>query len=328
MLSIKNLPIGNLFFYNYQPMKTKVSIIGAGHVGATAAHLIFQSGLADIVLYDIMQGTPQGKALDLMEAAPLWGISSSAFGTNDLADTAGSAVVVVTAGLPRKPGMSRDDLLLANKEIITNVVGETSRISPECIFIIVTNPMDIMTHVAWKASGFSPQKVMGMGGVLDASRFRTFIAMELGVSPQDVEAMVMGGHGDLMVPLPRYTTVKGVPLPELLPHERIEELIRRTRNGGAEIVALLKTGSAYYAPAASVFEMVRSIVLDQKRVLPCATYLNGEYGVSGFFVGVPVILGGKGVEKIIELRLTDGEKAEFTKSAASVKELLENQRLT
>ncbi len=303
-------------------MKTKVSIIGAGHVGATTAHLIFQSGLADIVLYDIMQGVPQGKALDLMEAGPLWGVSSLAYGTNDLADTAGSDVIVVTAGLPRKPGMSRDDLLIANKEIITNVVRETSRLSPECIFIIVTNPMDIMTHVAWKTSGFSPQKVMGMGGVLDATRFRTFIAMELGVSSQDVDAVVLGGHGDLMVPLPRFTTVKGVPLTELLPSERLSELIQRTRNGGAEIVALLKTGSAYYAPAASVFEMVRSIVLDQKRVLPCAAFLEGEYGVSGLFVGVPVIVGGKGVEKIIELRLTDDEKAEFAKSAASIKELL------
>ncbi len=304
-------------------MKTKVSIIGAGHVGATTAHLILQSGLADVVLYDIMQGVPQGKALDLAEAAPLWGVSSLAFGTNDLADTAGSDVIVVTAGLPRKPGMSRDDLLFANKEIITNVVRETSRISPECIFIIVTNPMDIMTHVAWKTSGFSPRKIMGMGGVLDASRFRTFIAMELGVSSQDVEAVVLGGHGDLMVPLPRFTTVKGVPLTELLPQERISELIQRTRNGGAEIVALLKTGSAYYAPAASVFEMVKSIVLDQKRVLPCAALLDGEYGVSGLFVGVPVIVGNKGVEKIIEIRLTDEEKAEFAKSAASVKELLE-----
>ncbi len=304
-------------------MKTKVSIIGAGHVGATTAHLILQSGLADVVLYDIMQGVPQGKALDLAEAAPLWGVSSLAFGTNDLADTAGSDVIVVTAGLPRKPGMSRDDLLFANKEIITNVVRETSRISPECIFIIVTNPMDIMTHVAWKTSGFSPRKIMGMGGVLDASRFRTFIAMELGVSSQDVEAVVLGGHGDLMVPLPRFTTVKGVPLTELLPQGRISELIQRTRNGGAEIVALLKTGSAYYAPAASVFEMVKSIVLDQKRVLPCAALLDGEYGVSGLFVGVPVIVGNKGVEKIIEIRLTDEEKAEFAKSAASVKELLE-----
>jgi malate dehydrogenase len=304
-------------------MKAKVSIIGAGHVGATTAQLILQSGFADIVLYDIMEGVPQGKALDLAEAAPLWGVSSKTYGTNDLADTAGSDIIVITAGLPRKPGMSRDDLLLANKEIIAKVAGETSRVSPDGIFIVVTNPMDVMTQVAWKVSGFSPQRVIGMGGVLDSSRFRTFIAMELGVSPEDVEAVVLGGHGDLMVPLRRFTTVKGISLPELISPERIEELIQRTRNGGAEVVALLKSGSAYYAPAASVFDMVKAIILDQKRVLPCAAYLSGEYGVSGLFVGVPVILGRKGVEKIIELNLTDKEKKEFNKSTASIKGLLE-----
>ncbi len=304
-------------------MKAKVSIIGAGHVGSTTAHLILQSGLADIVLYDIMEGIPQGKALDLMEAAPLWNVSSLAHGTNELSDTAGSDIIVVTAGLPRKPGMSRDDLLFANKEIITKVVGETSMISPGCVLVIVTNPMDVMTQVAWKTSGFPPHRVMGMGGVLDSSRFRTFISTELGVSPQDVEAVVLGGHGDLMVPLPRFTTVKGISLLELLAPERIEELIQRTRNGGAEIVALLKTGSAYYAPAAAVFEMVKAVLLDEKRVLPCAAYLGGEYGVSGLFAGVPVVLGRKGVEKIIELRLTDKEKNEFGKSAASIKGLLE-----
>jgi malate dehydrogenase len=284
--------------------------------------LILQSGLADVVLYDIMQGVPQGKALDLREATPLWGVSSQSNGTNDLADTAGSDIIVITAGLPRKPGMSRDDLLYANREIITKVVGEASALSPDSIFIIVTNPMDVMTQVAWKVSGFPPHKVMGMGGILDSSRFRTFISMELGVSPEDVEAVVLGGHGDLMVPLPRFTTVKGMALPELLDRKRIEELIQRTRNGGAEIVALLKTGSAYYAPAASVFQMVKAVLLDEKRVCPCAAYLQGEYGISGFFVGVPVILGKKGVEKIIEIKLTDEEKIEFDKSAASVKELL------
>jgi malate dehydrogenase len=304
-------------------MKAKVSIIGAGHVGATTAHLILQSGLADIVLYDIMEGVPQGKALDLAEAAPLMGVSSLIRGTNDLADTAGSDIIVITAGLPRKPGMSRDDLLFANKEIITQVTGETSRVSPESIFIVVTNPMDVMTQVAWKVSGFPPQRVIGMGGVLDSSRFRTFISMELGVSPEDVEAVVLGGHGDLMVPLPRFTTVKGIALPELISRERIAELIQRTRNGGAEIVALLKAGSAYYAPAASVFEMVKAVLLDEKRVLPCAAYLSGEYGVSGLFVGVPAILGRKGVEKIIELNLTDDEKQELNKSTTSVKGLLE-----
>lgn len=304
-------------------MKSKVSIIGAGHVGATTAHLILQSGLADIVLYDIMEGVPQGKALDLAEATPLWGISSLSKGTNDLADTAGSDIIIITAGLPRKPGMSRDDLLVANKEIIAKVVGETSKLSPGGIFIVVTNPMDVMTQVAWKVSGFPAQRVIGMGGILDSSRFRTFISMELGVSAKDVEAVVLGGHGDLMVPMPRFATVKGITLTELLDHQRIEELIQRTRNGGAEIVALLKTGSAYYAPAASVFEMTKAILLDEKRVLPCAAYLNGEYGTSGLFVGVPVILGKEGVEKIIELKLTDEEKKEFNKSAASVKGLLD-----
>lgn len=304
-------------------MKAKVSIIGAGHVGATTAHLILQSGLADIVLYDIMEGVPQGKALDLAEATPLWGVSSLSNGTNDLADTAGSDIIIITAGLPRKPGMSRDDLLFANKEIVTKVVGETSKLSPDSIFIIVTNPMDVMTQVAWKVSGFPAQRVVGMGGILDSARFRTFISMELGVSAEDVDAVVLGGHGDLMVPLPRFTAVKGITLPELLDHQRIAELIQRTRNGGAEIVALLKTGSAFYAPAASVFEMAKAILLDEKRVLPCAAYLNGEYGISGLFVGVPVILGKKGVEKIIELKLTDEEKKEFNKSAASLKGLLD-----
>jgi malate dehydrogenase len=309
----------DFFIYNYPLMKAKVSIIGAGHVGATTAHLILQSGLADIVLYDIMEGVPQGKALDLAEATPLWGISSLSIGTNDLSSTAGSDIIIITAGLPRKPGMSRDDLLFANKEIITKVVGETSKLSPDSIFIIVTNPMDVMTQVAWKVSGFPAQRVIGMGGILDSSRFRTFISMELGVSAKDVEAVVLGGHGDLMVPLPRFTTVKGITLPELLDHQRIAELIQRTRNGGAEIVALLKTGSAYYAPAASVFEMAKAILLDEKKVLPCAAYLNGEYGISGLFVGVPVILGNKGVEKIIELKLLDEEKKEFNKSAEAVK---------
>ncbi len=308
-------------------MKAKVSIIGAGHVGATTAHLILQSGLADIVLYDIMEGVPQGKALDLSEASPLSGVSSVCIGTNDLADTAGSDIIIITAGLPRKPGMSRDDLLIANKEIITKVVEGTSKLSPGGIFIIVTNPMDVMTQVAWRVSGFEPQKVVGMGGILDSSRFRTFISMELGVSVKDVEAVVLGGHGDLMVPMPRFTTVKGITLPELLGPQRIGELIQRTRNGGAEIVALLKTGSAYYAPAASVFEMAKAILLDEKRVLPCAAYLDGEYGISGLFVGVPVILGKRGVEKIVELKLTEEEKKEFNNSAASVKGLLDKALL-
>ena len=304
-------------------MKAKVSIIGAGHVGSTTALLILQSGLADIVLYDIMEGIPQGKALDLREATPLLGVSSRSSGTNDLADTAGSDIIVITAGLPRKPGMSRDELLFANMDIITRVAGETSRFSPEGILIVVTNPMDVMTQIAWKASGYPPHRVLGMGGILDSSRFRTFISMELGVSPEDVEAVVLGGHGDLMVPLPRFTTVKGVPLTELVNSMRIEELIQRTRNGGAEIVSLLKTGSAYYAPAASIFQMVRAILLDERRVLPCAAHLGGDYGISGLFVGVPVILGRRGAERVLELKLSDEERKQFDKSVASVRELLE-----
>lgn len=304
-------------------MKAKVSVIGAGHVGATTAQLILQSGIADVVLYDIAEGVPQGKALDLSEAAPLWNASSVCNGTNDLADTAGSDVVVITAGLPRKPGMSRDDLLQANAKVIRDVTTGTAGLSPEAVYIVVTNPMDVMTQIAWKISGFSSRKVVGMGGVLDSVRFRTFISFALGVSPEDVEAVVLGGHGDLMVPMPRFTTVKGVPVDELLDQDRIAELIHRTRNGGAEIVSLLKTGSAYYAPAASVFQMVRAVLLDEKRVLPCAAYLQGEYGVSGLFVGVPVVLGKKGVEKIIELRLSDEEKKAFHQSASSVRELLE-----
>jgi malate dehydrogenase len=304
-------------------MKAKVTVIGAGHVGATAAHLILQSGLADVVLYDIAEGIPQGKALDLMEATPLWNVSASCKGTNSYEATSGSDIIVVTAGLPRKPGMSRDDLLYANANIIERVVAEASKRSPESILVIVTNPMDAMTQLAWNVSGFPHQRVMGMGGVLDSSRFKTFISMELGVSPGDVNAVVLGGHGDQMVPLPRFTAVQGVPLPELLPAERISELIQRTRNGGAEIVALLKTGSAYYAPATSVFEMVKAILLDERRILPCSAYLNGEYGVSGLYIGVPVVLGRNGVEKILELNLTVEEKNQFEKSALSIKELID-----
>jgi malate dehydrogenase len=300
-------------------MRAKVSVIGAGNVGATTAHLILQSGIADVVLYDIADGIPQGKALDLLEATPLWNVSGSCKGTNNYDDTGGSDIIVVTAGLPRKPGMSRDDLLYANSDVVTSVAGETSKRSPDAIFIIVTNPMDVMTQIAWKSSGFAPGRVMGMGGVLDSARYRTFVALELGVSPEDVEGIVLGGHGDQMVPVPRFTTVKGVPLSEFLTEARISELIQRTSQGGAEIVSLLKTGSAYYAPAASTFQMVKSVLLDEKRVLPCAAYLNGEYGIKGVFVGVPVVLGRTGVEKIIEIRLTEEERALFGSSAAAVK---------
>ncbi|MDA8434321.1 MAG: malate dehydrogenase [Nitrospiraceae bacterium] len=304
-------------------MKSKVSVIGAGHVGATTAQLILQAGIADVVLYDIAAGVPQGKALDMTEAAPLWNVSSLCTGTNNLADTAGSDVIVITAGLPRKPGMSRDDLLQANAKVIREVTSGTAGLSPGAIYIVVTNPMDVMTQIAWKVSGLSPRKVIGMGGVLDSARFRTFIAFALGVSSEDVEAVVLGGHGDLMVPLRRFTTVKGVPIDELLAPERIDALVQRTRNGGAEIVSLLKTGSAYYAPAASVFQMVRSILLDEKRVLPCAAHLEGEYGVTGLFLGVPAVLGKAGVEKVVELRLTEEESKAFNQSASSVRRLLE-----
>lgn len=304
-------------------MKAKVSIIGSGNVGATTAQLIAYAGFADVVLFDIAEGMPQGKALDIAEACPLWNSSVSVTGTNTYADTAQSDVIVITAGFPRKPGMSRDDLLHANADVIKKVTSETSRLSPESVIIVVTNPMDVMTQIALKVSGFSPKKVIGMGGVLDSSRLRTFISMELGVSPEDVEAIVLGGHGDQMVPLPRFTTVKGMPITELMDKDKIDEVMHRTRNGGAEIVSLLKTGSAYYAPAAASVQMAKSIILDEKRALPCSAYLNGEFGINNLFVGVPVILGKNGIEKILEFDLTDAEKTLFHKSASAVKILIE-----
>lgn len=304
-------------------MLKKVSVIGAGNVGATTAELIAISGLADVVLFDIHEGMPQGKALDIREACPLWGSASSVFGTNDYDDTTASDIIVITAGFPRKPGMSRDDLLHANAEVIRNVTLETSRRSPDSIIIVVTNPMDAMAQLSLRVSGFDHRKVIGMGGVLDASRLRTFIAMEMSVSPADVEAAVLGGHGDQMVPLPRFTTVKGVPITELMTPERIEEIVHRTRTGGAEIVSLLKTGSAYYAPAASTVQMVKSILLDEKRLLPCSAYLDGAYGVQGLYVGVPVVLGKEGAEKVIELNLNAGERSLFDHSVAGVRKLLE-----
>lgn len=314
-----------LFFliYNIKLMKAKVSIIGAGNVGATTAQLIAYAGFADVVLFDIAEGMPQGKALDIAESCPLWNSSVSITGTNTYADTANSDIIVITAGFPRKPGMSRDDLLHANAEVIKKVTLETSRLSPESVIMVVTNPMDVMAQIAWKISGFSSHKVIGMGGVLDSSRFRTFVAMELGVSPVDVEAMVLGGHGDQMVPMPRFTTVKGIPIAELLDKSKIDEIIQRTKNGGAEIVSLLKTGSAYYAPAASSCQMVQAIIFDERRVLPCSAYLNGEYGISGIFVGVPVVLGQGGVKRIIELKLMDEEISRLVKSASSVRTMVE-----
>lgn len=312
-----------LLIYNTKLMKAKVSIIGAGNVGATTAQLIAYAGFADVVLFDIAEGMPQGKALDIAESCPLWNSSSSITGTNNYADTAQSDVIVITAGFPRKPGMSRDDLLHANADVIKKVTLETSKLSPESVIIVVTNPMDVMAQIAWKISGFSSQKVIGMGGVLDSSRFRSFISMELGVSPEDVEAMVLGGHGDQMVPLPRFTTVKGMPVTELLNENKIDEIIQRTKNGGAEIVSLLKTGSAYYAPAASTCQMVKAIIFDEKRILPCSAYLDGEFGVKDVFVGVPVMLGENGVEKIVEFKLTDKEDRLFHKSVSAVKILIE-----
>lgn len=308
-------------------MKKKVSVIGAGNVGASLAQMLVQSGIVDVVLFDIADGIPQGKALDLSEACPLWNSSSSIIGTHDYSHTADSDVIVITAGFPRKPGMSRDDLLHANAKVVSDVAENTSKMSPNAVIIVVTNPMDIMSQVSLKVSGFGPERVVGMGGILDSARFRTFVAWEMSVSPQDVEALVLGGHGDLMVPMPRFTTVKGVSMTELATKERIDAIVERTRHGGAEIVAMLKTGSAYYAPAAATYQMVKSIVLDEKRMLPCAAYLNGEYGVTGYYTGVPVILGEGGVEKIVELKLNRQEEHDFEKSIAAVKSLVEKLNL-
>ncbi len=304
--------------------RRKVTVIGAGNVGATTAQQIIETGLADVVLVDIVEGLPQGKALDLAEAAPVIGYDVRIVGTNDYADTANSKIIVVTSGIPRKPGMSRDDLIATNAGIVGGVVKAAAAVSPDAIIIVVTNPLDAMCHVAMRASGFPRERVIGMAGVLDSARFRSFIADELEVSVRDVRAFVLGGHGDTMVPLPRYSTVGGVPITELLSAERIEQIVDRTRNGGAEVVALLKTGSAFYAPAASVVEMVESILRDRRRVLPCAVYLDGEYGVDGLFCGVPVVLGNGGVERVIEIRLAPDEKAAFDKSAEAVRELVEH----
>ena len=303
--------------------RPKVTVIGAGNVGATTAQRIAEAGLADVVLVDIVEGLPQGKALDLSQSAPVVGHDCTITGTNDYADTAGSDIVVVTSGLARQPGMSRDDLLAKNAGIVGSVVGQAAELSPDAILIIVTNPLDAMCHVALKASGFPRERVIGMAGVLDSARFRTFIAWELGVSVTSTHAFVLGGHGDTMVPLPRYSTVAGIPLTHLLSAERIEALVDRTRNGGAEVVALLKSGSAYYAPAASVAQMAAAILGDTKAVLPCAVLLQGEYQTDGLFVGVPVKLGRRGAEEIIQIELTPDEQAEFDRSAASVRELVD-----
>jgi malate dehydrogenase len=303
-------------------MRKKVSIVGAGNVGATAAHWIASKELADVVLIDIMDGVPQGKALDLLQAMPVEKCDSAILGTNDYADTANSDIVVITAGIPRKPGMSRDDLLSTNYKIMQDVVGKVVKYSPNCIIIVVSNPLDAMAQAAFKLSGFSRNRVLGMAGVLDSARFRTFIAQELNVSVENVTAFVLGGHGDTMVPLARYSTVAGIPITELIEPAKLEALITRTRDGGAEIVKYLKTGSAFYAPSASAVEMVEAILKDKKKILPCAVYLEGEYGIKGLFVGVPVKLGANGLEQIIEIKLTADEQAALNKSADSVKELI------
>jgi malate dehydrogenase len=303
-------------------MRNKVTIVGSGNVGATAAHWIASKELADVVLIDIVEGVPQGKGLDLLEAMPIEKRDSQILGTQDYKDTANSDIVVITAGVPRKPGMSRDDLLNINHNIMKNVVSEAVKYSPNCILIIVSNPLDAMAQAAYKMSGFPRERVIGMAGVLDSARFRTFIAQELKVSVENVTAFVLGGHGDTMVPLARYSTVAGIPITELLDATTLEKLIQRTRDGGAEIVKYLKTGSAYYAPSAAVTEMVEAILKDKKKILPCAAYLNGEYGMKGLFVGVPVKLGAKGIEQIIEIKLTPQEKTELDRSASAVKELV------
>ncbi|PSH05094.1 MAG: malate dehydrogenase [Acidobacteria bacterium] len=303
-------------------MRKKVSIVGAGNVGATAAHWIASKELADVVLVDIMEGIPQGKALDLLEAMPVAKQDCAITGTNDYADTADSDIVVITAGIPRKPGMSRDDLLSTNYKIMTDVVGKVVKYSPNCIIIVVSNPLDAMAQAAYKLSGFPRNRVIGMAGVLDSARFRTFIAQALNVSVENVTAFVLGGHGDTMVPLPRYSTVAGIPITELFEPAKLEALVQRTRDGGAEIVKHLKTGSAFYAPSASAVEMVEAILKDKKKILPCAAYLEGEYGINGLFVGVPVKLGSAGLENIIEIKLTADEQAALNKSADAVKELI------
>ncbi|MFP4213976.1 MAG: malate dehydrogenase [Desulfohalobiaceae bacterium] len=304
--------------------RKKITVVGAGNVGATAAHWAAIKELGDVCLVDIVEGLPQGKALDLMQASPVEGFDCNVVGSNDYADTADSDIVIITAGLPRKPGMSRDDLLAKNTEIVKAVTEQVAHYSPEAALIVVSNPLDAMVYVAHKVSGFPTHRVMGMAGVLDAARFRTFISMELGVSVRDVNAFVLGGHGDSMVPLPRYSTVAGIPLPNLLSEEKIEALVDRTRKGGAEIVGLLKSGSAFYAPSASAVQMAESILKDKKRILPCAAYCDQEYSVGGYFVGVPVKLGARGVEEVVEIDLLPQEKKDFQGSVDEVKNLVQN----
>ncbi|MBS2000282.1 MAG: malate dehydrogenase [Cyanobacteria bacterium SZAS LIN-5] len=298
----------------------KVTVVGSGFVGATVAQYVADKELADVVVVDILEGIPQGKSLDMMQAAPINGHDCNIVGSNDYADTKNSDIVVITAGVARKPGMTRDDLLKINANIVKEVAEKTIKLSPDAIYIVVTNPLDVMTYLTWKTTKLPTSRVIGMAGVLDSARFQAFIGMELGMSVEDTKAMVLGGHGDLMVPIPRFSTVNGIPITELMPKDRIEALAERTRNGGAEIVGLLKAGSAYYAPGASVAHMVEAILRDKNRLLPCAVYADGEYGLKDVYIGLPAVLGREGMKKIVELSLTAEESAALKKSADSIKE--------
>ena len=310
------------------PRRNKVTVVGAGNVGATCAHWIAAKELADVVLVDIIEGMPQGKALDLAQSGPVEGFDLRIVGSNGYDETAGSDVVIITSGIARKPGMSRDDLLATNKKIVGDVSQKVAAASPETVIIVVSNPLDAMCHVAAHVTKFPRERVVGMAGVLDTARYKTFVAMELGVSVEDVHGIVLGGHGDTMVPLPRHTSVAGIPLAELASKERIDAIVKRTAGGGAEIVGLLKTGSAYYAPASAVVAMTESILKDKKRVLPCAALLKGEYGYHDLFIGVPCVLGAAGLEKVIEMKLDDHEKGLLANSAKAVKELVEALKLS
>jgi malate dehydrogenase len=307
-------------------MRNKVTVVGAGNVGATTALRIHQLGYADVVLIDVIEDLPQGKGLDMLEAGPVTGTDAGITGSNNYEATANSDLVVITAGIARRPGMSRDDLLLTNMRITSSVTEQVVKYSPNCIIIAVTNPLDAMVQNVYESSGFPRNRVFGMAGVLDTARFRTFISQELNVSVQDVQALVLGGHGDDMVPLVRYTTAGGIPITELMAEEKIDQLVQRTRDGGGEIVALLKEGSAYYAPSAAITQMVEAVLLDKKRILPCCAYLEGEYGINGLCVGVPVKIGANGMEEVIQVGLTESEKAALNHSADSVKELVEVMR--
>ena len=310
-------------------MRVKVTVVGAGNVGATTAQRIAERGYADVVLVDIVEGLPQGKALDLYEASPVVGVDSRITGATSYEETAGSDIIVITSGVARKPGMSRDDLLSINMKIVDDVAAKSIAASPDAVIIVVSNPLDAMCHVAFDAAGIDSSRVVGMAGILDTARYRSFLAEALDVSVEDVHAYVLGGHGDTMVPLASYTTAAGIPIAELLPQDQIDQIIQRTRDGGAEIVNLLKTGSAFYAPSAAVAQMVDSIALDKKRILPCAALLNGQYGIDGLYIGVPVVLGSNGIERILEISLTSAEQAMLQHSANAVRELVDSiQRLS